>query len=80
MIRRGIRPNNDRVGTRTRVSRRTDASPGPPLNSRTNRRKLCGFTDTLWTPDELYDAVMKQQAEKKQHERIAKLLKKVRSL
>ena len=40
MIRRGIRPNNDRVGTRTRVSRQTDASPGPPLNSRTNRRKL----------------------------------------
>jgi len=41
---------------------------------------MAGLVDTLWTVDELYDAVMKQQAEKKQAERYAKLLNKLRNL
>ena len=36
---------------------------------------MAGLTDTLWTLDDLYDAVMKQQADKKHHARIEKLLK-----
>jgi IS1 family transposase len=39
-----------------------------------------GLVDTLWTIDDLYDAVMKQQAEKKHRAKIDRLLKKLRSL
>jgi IS1 family transposase len=41
---------------------------------------MAGLTETLWTLEDLYDAVMKQQADKKQAARIDKLLKKLRSL
>lgn len=40
---------------------------------------MAGLTETLWTIEDLCDAVMKQQAEKKRAERYAKLLKKLRS-
>jgi len=40
---------------------------------------LAGLVNTLWTIEHLYDAVMKQQAEKKRAERYSKLLKKLRS-
>ncbi len=40
---------------------------------------MAGLVDTLWTIEELYDAVMKQQADKKHAARIEKLLKKLRS-
>jgi hypothetical protein len=39
-----------------------------------------GLVDTLWTIEDLYDAVMKQQAEKKRAARYAKLLNKLRSM
>jgi hypothetical protein len=41
---------------------------------------MAGLVDTLWTIGDLYDAVMKQQAEKKHRARVEKLLKKLRSL
>jgi hypothetical protein len=41
---------------------------------------MAGLTDTLWSIEPLYDAVMKQQADKKHRARIDKLLKKLRSL
>lgn len=41
---------------------------------------MAGLTDTLWTLEDLYDAVMKQQAEKKHRARVEKLLRKLRSL
>jgi hypothetical protein len=41
---------------------------------------MAGLTETLWNLEDLYNAVMKQQAEKKQALRIEGLLKKLRSL
>ena len=41
---------------------------------------MAGLVDTLWSIEDLYDAVMKQQAQKKHSARIEKLLKKLRSL
>jgi hypothetical protein len=41
---------------------------------------MAGLVDSLWTIDDLYDAVTKQQANKKHAERVAKLLRKLRSL
>jgi hypothetical protein len=36
-----------------------------------------GLVDTLWTIEDLYSAVMKQQAEKKHRARVEKLLRKL---
>jgi hypothetical protein len=41
---------------------------------------MAGLVETLWTIEDLYDAVMKQQADKKHRARVEKLLKKLRSL
>ncbi|HEV3302707.1 MAG TPA: hypothetical protein VG055_23850 [Planctomycetaceae bacterium] len=41
---------------------------------------IAGLVESLWTIEDLYDAVMKQQADKKHAARIEKLLKKLRSL
>jgi hypothetical protein len=41
---------------------------------------MAGLTDTLWSIENLYDAVMKQQADKKHRARIDKLIAKLRSL
>jgi hypothetical protein len=41
---------------------------------------MVGLTDTLWSIEDLYDAVMKHQADKKHRVRIDKLLKQLRSL
>ena len=40
---------------------------------------MAGLTDTLWTLDELYDAVTKQQADKKHAARVAKLIERLRN-
>lgn len=39
---------------------------------------MAGLVDKLWTIDDLYDAVMQQQAEKKRAERYAKLIDRLR--
>jgi hypothetical protein len=39
---------------------------------------MAGLVDTLWSIEDLYDAVMKQQAEKKRTERYAKLIDRLR--
>jgi hypothetical protein len=41
---------------------------------------VAGLVDVLSSIEDLYDAVMKQQAEKKHRARVEKLLKKLRSL
>jgi IS1 family transposase len=41
---------------------------------------MAGLVETLWTIEDLYDAVMKQQADKKHAARIEKLMRKLRSL
>jgi hypothetical protein len=41
---------------------------------------MAGLVNTLCTSEDLYDAVMKHQADKKHAARIEKLLKKLRSL
>jgi hypothetical protein len=41
---------------------------------------MAGLVDTLWTIEDLYDAVMKQQADKKHVTRIENLLRKLRSI
>jgi hypothetical protein len=41
---------------------------------------MAGLTETLWSIDDFYDAVMKQQAEKTHRARVEKLLRKLRSL
>jgi IS1 family transposase len=41
---------------------------------------MAGLVDTLWTIEDLYDAVMKQQAQKKHAARVEILLRKLRSL
>jgi hypothetical protein len=41
---------------------------------------MAGLTDTLWSIDDLYDAVMKHQADKKHRTRVDNLLAKLRSL
>ena len=38
-----------------------------------------GLVDTLWSLEDLYDAVMRHQAEKKRAERYSRLLAKLRS-
>jgi len=40
---------------------------------------MAGLTETLWTIEDLFDAVTKQQAEKKQSARMAKLIDRLRS-
>ena len=40
---------------------------------------MAGLTETLWTLEDLYDAVMRQQAEKKHAARVAKLIAKLRN-
>ncbi len=40
---------------------------------------MAGLVEMLWTIEDLYDAVMKQQADKKHAARIAKLIDKLRS-
>jgi IS1 family transposase len=41
---------------------------------------MAGLVDTLWTIDDLYDAVMKQQAKKKRSAWIEKMLRQLRSI
>lgn len=41
---------------------------------------MAGLTDTLWSIEDLYNAVMKHQADKKHRARVDKLLAKLRSL
>jgi hypothetical protein len=41
---------------------------------------MAGLTEMLWTLEDLYDAVMKQQAEKKHRTRVEKPLRKLSSL
>jgi hypothetical protein len=41
---------------------------------------MAGLTETLWTLEDLYDSVMKQQAEKKHRARVEKLLRKLSSV
>jgi hypothetical protein len=41
---------------------------------------MAGLTETLWTLEDLYDAVMKQQAEKKHRAKVERLLRKLSSL
>lgn len=40
---------------------------------------MAGLVNTLWTIEDLYDAISKQQAQQKQRELIAKLLKELPS-
>ncbi len=39
---------------------------------------MAGLVETLWTIEDLYDAVMKQQADKKHAARVAKLIDRLR--
>jgi hypothetical protein len=39
---------------------------------------MAGLVDTLWTIEDLYDAVMQQQADKKHAARVARLIAKLR--
>ena len=41
---------------------------------------MAGLVDVLWSIEDLWDAVMKQQAEKKHRARVEKLLKKLQTL
>ena len=40
---------------------------------------MAGLTDTLWTIENLYDAVMQEQADKKRAERYQRLIERLRT-
>jgi len=53
--------------------------PGTSGKLRPTPAMMAGLVDRLWTIEDLYEAVEKQQADKKRAERYAKLMEKLRS-
>lgn len=66
------RPNRQRAATPPAPDQAGKLTPTPAMRA--------GLVDALWFIEDLYAAVMKQQAEKKQRERVEKLLRKLRGL